>query len=111
MKTRAAVLREMGLERPYAKSRPISIETLELKPPQRGEVLVKIKAASLCHSDLSVIDGSRPRPMPMALGHEASGVVGAVGEGVDDLEPGDHVVCVFLPSCGNCEPCKEGRPS
>lgn len=111
MKTRAAVLREMGLERPYAKSRPISIETLELKPPQHGEVLVKIKAASLCHSDLSVIDGSRPRPMPMALGHEAGGIVEAVGEGVDDLEPGDHVVCVFLPSCGNCEPCKEGRPS
>ena len=75
MKVRAAVLREMGLERPYAKSRPITIETLVLKPPQYGEVLVKIKAASLCHSDLSVIDGSRPRPLPMALGHEASGIV------------------------------------
>lgn len=111
MKVRAAVLREMGLERPYAKSRPITIETLVLKPPQYGEVLVKIKAASLCHSDLSVIDGSRPRPLPMALGHEASGIVEEVGEGVDDLQPGDHVVCVFMPSCGKCQPCKEGRPS
>lgn len=111
MKIRSAVLRECGANSPYAQSRPIKIETLELDPPARGEVLVQIKAASLCHSDLSVVNGSRPRPVPMALGHEASGVVVEVGEGVNDIEPGDHVVGVFVPSCGHCLPCKEGRPA
>ncbi|MCM3567246.1 zinc-dependent alcohol dehydrogenase family protein [Neobacillus mesonae] len=111
MKIRAAVLHELGLPAPYAKSKPIKIETLELDPPGRGEVLVQIKAAGLCHSDLSVINGSRPRPMPMALGHEAAGVVVEVGEGVTDLVPGDHVVCAFVPSCGHCLPCQEGRPA
>jgi alcohol dehydrogenase len=111
LKVRSAVLREMGLPKPYKDSRPITIETLELDPPQTGEVLVEVKAASLCHSDLSVIDGSRPRPLPMALGHEASGVVKEVGAGVTDLQPGDHVVFVFVPSCGECIPCKEGRPA
>ncbi|WP_061569842.1 zinc-dependent alcohol dehydrogenase family protein [Caldibacillus debilis] len=111
MKIKSAVLRASGLERPYAKSQPIKIETLELDPPGYGEVLVQIKAANLCHSDLSVIDGSRPRPLPMALGHEAAGVVVEAGEGVEDLEPGDHVVCIFVPSCGQCLPCKEGRPA
>ncbi len=85
MQVKSAVLREMGLSAPYAKSRPIHIETLTLDPPKRGEVMVQIKAASLCHSDLSVINGSRPRPMPMALGHEAAGIVTEVGEGVTDL--------------------------
>ncbi|WP_047154846.1 zinc-dependent alcohol dehydrogenase family protein [Aneurinibacillus tyrosinisolvens] len=111
MKIRAAVLHELGLPAPYAESRPIKIETLELDPPGRGEVLVQIKAAGLCHSDLSVINGNRPRPMPMALGHEAAGVVVEAGEGVTDLQPGDHVVCVFVPSCGHCLPCQEGRPA
>lgn len=109
MKVRTAVLREMGKELPYAESKPIQIETLNLDPPGHGEVLIKIKAASLCHSDLSVVNGSRPRPLPMALGHEASGIVEQVGEGVDDLEVGDHIVCVFVPSCGHCLPCQEGR--
>lgn len=111
MKIRAAVLHEMGLPAPYAESRPIKIETLELDPPGRGEVLVQIKAAGLCHSDLSVINGSRPRVMPMALGHEAAGIVMEVGEGVTDLQTGDHVVCAFVPSCGHCLPCQEGRPA
>jgi alcohol dehydrogenase len=111
MKIRAAVLHKLGLPAPYAESKPIKIETLELDPPGRGEVLVQIKAAGLCHSDLSVINGSRPRPMPMALGHEAAGVVVEVGEGVTDLKPGDHVVCAFVPSCGHCLPCQEGRPA
>ena len=111
MKIRAAVLREMGAKPPYATSRPLAIEELELAPPGPGEVLVKIAAAGLCHSDLSVINGSRPRPMPMALGHEAAGVVVETGAGVDDLEPGDHVVMVFMPSCGHCLPCAEGRPA
>jgi len=111
MKTRAAVLNAMGAPTPYAKSRPLTIETLELKPPGPGEVLVKMAAAGLCHSDLSVINGDRPRPTPMALGHEAAGVVEALGPGVDDLKKGDHVVLVFVPSCGHCNPCAEGRPA
>ncbi|MFG1361153.1 zinc-dependent alcohol dehydrogenase family protein [Xanthobacter pseudotagetidis] len=111
MKIRAAVLRQMGAEHPYAKSEPLKIEELELDRPGPGEVLVKIGAAGLCHSDLSVINGSRPRPMPMAIGHEAAGTVVEVGEGVEDLVPGDHVVMVFMPSCGHCLPCAEGRPA
>ncbi|GJH12756.1 hypothetical protein CBA19CS11_27980 [Caballeronia novacaledonica] len=75
MKIKAAVLQEMGAATPYADTRPLRIEEIELAPPGRDEVLIKIAAAGLCHSDLSVINGDRPRPMPMALGHEASGVV------------------------------------
>ncbi|WP_150912130.1 zinc-dependent alcohol dehydrogenase family protein [Marinobacter halotolerans] len=111
MKIRAAVLQTIGAERPYTDTRPLSIETLDLEPPGDREVLVQIKAAGLCHSDLSVIDGNRPRPVPMALGHEAAGVVKTVGAGVHDLAPGDHVVTVFVPSCGHCAPCAEGRPA
>jgi len=109
--TRAAVLRAMGAPRPYADSRPLSIETVMLDPPGPGEVRVAIKAAGLCHSDLSVINGDRPRPMPMALGHEAAGVVEELGQGVTDLAVGDHVAMVFMPSCGHCNPCAEGRPA
>lgn len=111
MKIKAAVLNKMGVETPYAKSKPLAIEELELDDPSHGEVLVKIAAAGLCHSDLSVIDGNRPRPTPMALGHEAAGVVEKLGPGVDDLKLGDHVVMVFVPSCGHCLPCAEGRPA
>jgi len=111
MKIRAAVLHQMGAPPPYAQSKPLKIEELELDPPGEGEVLVRIKAAGLCHSDLSVIEGTRPRPTPMALGHEAAGVVAALGSGVHDLAVGDHVVLVFVPSCGHCIPCAEGRPA
>ena len=111
MKIRAAVLDRMGAEPPYAKSKPLRIVELELDPPGRGELLVKVAAAGLCHSDLSVINGDRPRPMPMALGHESAGVVEALGEDVDGLAVGDHVVMVFMPSCGHCIPCAEGRPA
>ena len=111
MKIKAAVLRRMGVEPPYAETKPLSIETVELASPGRDEVLVKIGAAGLCHSDLSVINGDRPRPLPMALGHEAAGVVEEAGEGVQDLARGDHVVMVFMPSCGHCLPCAEGRPA
>ncbi|PWE54796.1 alcohol dehydrogenase [Metarhizobium album] len=111
MKIRAAVLEEIGLERPYARTLPLKVQEVELEGPGPGEVLVKIAVAGLCHSDLSVIDGNRPRPVPMVLGHEASGVVEAVGEYVEDLKPGDHVVFVFVPSCGHCSPCAEGRPA
>jgi alcohol dehydrogenase len=111
MKVRAAVLNAMGAKPPFARSKPVSIETVELDPPGPGEVLVKIAAAGLCHSDLSVINGDRPRAMPMVLGHEAAGVVEQPGAGVDDLAKGDHVVMTFVPSCGHCVPCAEGRPA
>lgn len=111
MKVRAAVLNEMGAAMPYATSKPISIEEVELSDPGPGEILVRMGAAGLCHSDLSVINGDRPRPTPMALGHEAAGVVEALGPGVSDLKKGDHVVLVFVPSCGHCNPCAEGRPA
>ncbi|MBM3570885.1 MAG: zinc-binding dehydrogenase [Alphaproteobacteria bacterium] len=111
MKTKAAVLHEIGRPAPYAQSRPLTIEICELDPPGPGEVLVRVRAAGLCHSDLSVINGDRPRPTPMVLGHEAAGEVVELGAGVDDLKPGDHVVMVFVPSCGQCLPCQEGRPA
>jgi alcohol dehydrogenase len=107
----AAVLRATGVDRPYARTRPLTIEQIELAPPGSGEVRVRIKAAGLCHSDLSVINGDRPRPLPMVLGHEAAGIVEELGPGVDDLAIGDHVVMVFMPSCGGCRPCKQGRPA
>jgi alcohol dehydrogenase len=111
MKIRAAILEEMGRPRPYAVSRPLTIAEIDLAPPGRGEVLVRITAAGLCHSDLSVINGDRPRPTPMALGHEAAGIVEEAGEDVADLVPGDRVALVFVPSCGCCAPCAEGRPA
>ena len=111
MKIRAAILNAIGAKAPYAESKPLTIEEVELQGPGHGEVLVKIGAAGLCHSDLSVINGDRPRPMPMALGHEAAGVIEEVGEGITDLKRGDHVVLVFVPSCGHCGPCAEGRPA
>ena len=111
MKIRAAVLNRMGATPPYAVSRPLTIEEVDLAPPGPGEVLIQVVAAGLCHSDLSVINGDRPRPMPMALGHEAAGIVRELGAGVSDLAVGDHVVVVFVPSCGLCAPCAEGRPA
>jgi alcohol dehydrogenase len=111
MQIKAAMLRATGAKPPYATSRPLEIVDVDLDGPGRGEVLVKVGAAGLCHSDLSVIDGSRPRPTPMVLGHEAAGVVAAVGEGVTDFVDGDHVVLVFVPSCGRCLPCATGRPA
>jgi alcohol dehydrogenase len=109
VKTRAAVLREMGAPAPYAESKPLEIVELELDGPGPGELLVEVKAAGLCHSDLSVINGSRPRVMPMALGHEAAGEVTAIGDGVTGFAEGDHVVLAFVPACGNCDACHGGR--
>ncbi len=109
MKTKAAVLHQMELSRPYTQSTPLSIEEVDLDDPGFNEVVVKIKAAGLCHSDLSVIDGNRPRPLPMVLGHEAAGEVVDLGAGVKGLDIGDHVVFAFLPSCGKCLYCQTGR--
>jgi len=111
MRVRAAVLAEMGRPTPYARSRPLEIVDVELDGPGPGELLVKIGAAGLCHSDLSVIDGSRPRPMPMVLGHEAAGTVVAIGPGVDRFQVGDHVALAFVPACGECRPCRQARPA
>ncbi|MEP6921403.1 MAG: zinc-dependent alcohol dehydrogenase family protein [bacterium] len=112
MKTRAAVLYEMGLTQPYAESTPLVVDEITLADPGPGEVLVEIAAAGLCHSDLSVIDGSRPRVMPMVLGHEASGVVREIGptaSGGSEFAPGDHVVFSWVPICGRCHFCVTGR--
>lgn len=111
MKVRAAVLRQMGLPAPYAQSRPLVIETIELAAPGAGELRVKVLAAGLCHSDLSVIDGSRPRVMPMVMGHEAVGEIVEIGAGVQDFAVGDRVVFSFVPGCGHCLPCAGGRPA
>ena len=108
MKTKAAVLHEMGKTGPYAQSRPLVIEDLELDAPKAGEVLVELVGAGLCHSDLSTIDGTRPRPTPMVLGHEASGIVRDIGPSVVDLKPDDHVVFSFVPMCGRCLCCATG---
>ncbi|MFN2492565.1 MAG: zinc-dependent alcohol dehydrogenase family protein [Pyrinomonadaceae bacterium] len=115
MKTRAAVLYEMGLPQPYVESCPLVVDEITLAPPGPGEVLVKIAAAGLCHSDLSVVDGSRPRDMPMVLGHEASGIVWEVGptksgaQAATELAVGDHVVFSWVPICGACHYCLIGR--
>ena len=111
MKIKAAVLYEMGKERPYHKSNPLVVEEVELKKPEAGELLIKIHAAGLCHSDLSVIDGNRPRQVPMVLGHEAAGEVMELGPGVNDIAVGDHVVFSFVPICGHCMPCMTARPA
>jgi S-(hydroxymethyl)mycothiol dehydrogenase len=110
MKIRAAVLNEMGAALPYVRSKPLRIEEVELEPPGQGEVLVRMGAAGLCHSDLSVINGDRPRPTPMALGHEAAGVVEAVGPDVTDLAPGDFVILNWRAVCGDCRACNRGEP-
>lgn len=109
MKIRGAVLEQTGLPRPYGESTPISIDELELTSPGDGELLVRIEAAGLCHSDLSVVDGNRVRPVPMLLGHEAAGIVELIGTGVD-LALGQRVVMTFVPRCGECAGCAtDGR--
>src|SRR5438874_10215080 len=109
MKIRAAVLNAVGAPTPYAQSKPLAIETLELDPPGPGEVLVEMAAAGLCHSDLSVINGTRLWPLPIVIGHEACGYVREVGAGVKDLREGERVVFSFLPTCGHCPMCSAGR--
>ncbi|AYF98280.1 alcohol dehydrogenase catalytic domain-containing protein [Protaetiibacter intestinalis] len=105
MRIRGAVLERTGDPRPYVESRPLAVRELELDPPGAGELLVRIEVAGVCHSDLSVVDGSRPRPVPMLLGHEAAGIVEVLGAGVTDVAVGDRVVMTFLPRCGACAGC------
>jgi S-(hydroxymethyl)glutathione dehydrogenase/alcohol dehydrogenase len=89
----------------------VEILDVELAPPQAGEVLVRIAASGVCASDLHVVDGDLPEPLPIVLGHEASGVVVAAGAGVERLREGDHVVLALAPSCGECPSCRLGRPT
>ena len=111
MQTRIALLPQMGIPRPYTDTLPLQITDAELDPPGPEEVCVRILAAGVCHSDLSVINGDRPRPTPIALGHEGVAEVVRCGEMVGDLSPGDRVALVFVPSCGHCSTCAEGRPA
>jgi S-(hydroxymethyl)glutathione dehydrogenase / alcohol dehydrogenase len=103
MRMQAAVLWEPG--------RPVEILDVDLAPPRAGEVLVRIAACGVCHSDLHVVDGDLPEPLPLVLGHEAAGVVIEVGDGVERVRPGDHVVLALVPSCGECASCRAGRPN
>ncbi|RLV48506.1 NDMA-dependent alcohol dehydrogenase [Nocardioides mangrovicus] len=104
MKTRAAIFRELH--------QPWSVEEIELDPPGRGEVLVKLVASGMCHSDEHVIQGDLPGvcpPAPMVGGHEGAGIVLEVGPEVSSVEPGDHVVFGFVPACGRCYQCSRGH--
>jgi len=103
MKTQAAVLWEPG--------QPVEILEVDLAPPRTGEVLVEIAACGVCASDLHVVDGDLPEPLPLVLGHEAAGVVVETGPGVESLALGDHVVLALVPSCGECPECRRGRPN
>ena len=100
---RAAILYEFNA--------PLVVEELELDPPKAGEVLVRMAASGVCHSDLHVVQGIHPTALPVVLGHEGAGVVEAVGPDVADLAPGDHVLLSWLPYCGRCRQCASGRPN
>ena len=102
MKFRAAVLNEVN--------RPLAIETLEMAPLAPTDVLVRIRASGLCHTDLEVIQGSLVYPLPIVLGHEGAGVVEAVGSEVTQVKPGDHVICSWNPHCGHCFYCERDLP-
>jgi len=101
MQTDAAVLWETGAD--------WKVERIDLDPPGTGEVLVRLAASGLCHSDEHLVTGDTPMPLPMVGGHEGAGVVEEVGPGVTALAPGDHVVTSFLPACGRCGPCSSGH--
>ncbi|MDB3962186.1 zinc-dependent alcohol dehydrogenase family protein [Paracoccaceae bacterium] len=111
MKMKAAILRTTSAQRPFSVSKPLSIEEVELDPPKRGEVLIKVKAVGLCHSDLVAITGERAKPMPIVIGHEAAGIVEEIGQDVQGFAVGDHVVPSYVASCGRCEMCSIGRPA
>ncbi|MBI3961575.1 MAG: Zn-dependent alcohol dehydrogenase [Deinococcus sp.] len=95
----------------YQPGQPLRLEELELEPPQQREVQVRLGAAGVCHSDLHVLDGTLPAPLPAVLGHEGAGIVTAVGEGVHTVHPGDHVVLLWRSSCGQCAYCAGGQPA
>lgn len=100
---RAAVL--------YKANSEVVVEDVDLQRPKQGEVLVRIAAAGVCHSDLHVLHGDLPAPLPVVMGHEGAGVVQEVGPGVTAVEPGDHVILIWRPACGTCYFCQKGRPA
>lgn len=108
MQITGAVLETCEAAQPFANSRPITVSTLDLDVPGPTELLIRIEAAGVCHSDLSVVDGNRTRPTPMLLGHEAAGIVEETGSAVTGYTIGDRVVLTFLPRCGNCTGCLSG---
>ncbi|MEO5843324.1 MAG: alcohol dehydrogenase catalytic domain-containing protein, partial [Caldimonas sp.] len=102
MRFRAAVLNEVGA--------PLTVDTLSLAPLQASDVLVRVRASGLCHTDLEVIQGTLAYPLPIVLGHEGAGVVEAVGSAVTRVRKGDHVICSWNPHCGHCFYCERGVP-
>jgi len=102
MEIKAAVLNRVNT--------PFAIETLDLEPPRSGEVLVRVAAAGVCHSDWHLATGDTRHPLPVVPGHEGAGVVESVGAGVTGVAPGDHVIMNWAPSCGECFYCRGGRP-
>ena len=88
----------------------VRVEDITVEPPGPNEVMLKIAACGVCHSDLSVTNGTLPLPPPIVLGHESAGVVAQVGDGVTDLKVGDHVITSFVATCGRCRYCSTGRP-
>jgi len=111
MQMKAAVLFEQAMPKPYAQSLPLKIETVELAPPGADELLVEIRAAGLCHSDLSMMEGIRPKKLPIVVGHECAGVVVEAGANVTEAAVGDHVVLSFVATCGTCGSCSRGKPN
>jgi S-(hydroxymethyl)glutathione dehydrogenase/alcohol dehydrogenase len=100
--TKAVVAREIG--------KPVVVEQIQVADPKHGEVSIRLTASGVCHSDLSATNGTIPYPLPVVLGHEGAGVVVAVGDGVDDIAVGDHVITSFVSMCGHCHYCQTGRP-
>jgi Zn-dependent alcohol dehydrogenase len=111
MRMTGAVMHEQGLPKPYVESKPFRLEDVEVEAPGEGEVLVEVRAAGLCHSDLSVVTGLRKRQLPVVGGHEGAGIVREVGRDVARLQPGDHVVMTVASGCGHCRPCSDLRPA
>lgn len=111
MKVKAALIFEQGLDKPYKQSEAVKVDEIDLEGPGDTEILVEVAAAGVCHSDLSVVNGNRGRPVPVVLGHEGTGVVVEVGAAVQDLNIGDHVAFIFMPNCGLCLQCRFGKPS
>jgi NDMA-dependent alcohol dehydrogenase len=103
MKSNAAVLVEVG--------KPWEIREVDVADPREGQVLIRYTAAGLCHSDMHLMTGDLPVPLPYIGGHEGAGIIEAVGPGVTKVKPGDHAVCAFIPSCGHCRWCSTGRQS
>ena len=90
--------------------KPVTVETIQVEPPKHGEVTIRLAACGVCHSDLSVTNGTIQYPLPMVLGHEGAGVVTAIGDGADGFAVGDHVITSFVTMCGHCHYCQTGRP-